>query len=836
MINLEYKIQQLSEEVLSTKTKQKRIRKFDNYLKDWGISRLTSTKRDEIEKLLIINNLEFIIPYTEDGKVNLSEIDKNSNIVLRNSESAEQKLDEIGKVLIDNFNRPIFKIVQGECPKKPYPFQEEAYKELNRYFNWKENKKGLLVLPTGAGKTFTAVSWILRNIINGNKKVIWVAHRHELLEQVKNEIGKLCYSNIVSNKKQNKVFVHLVSGSHDRANKINRTDDIIIASVQTLNRNLERLKNQFLKYNEEVFLVIDEAHHATARTYKALINTIEENCNKFNVIGLTATPFRTADKEKSLLAKVFDPKTIYKKDLRELIINKILADPKFIPIETNQRFTKKDFSEKEIELLQSNFDLPEKIKKKIIERTDRNRLIVNHYVENKAKYKQTLVFALDQNHAMQLDALFKQRGVRSEFVISGTESAIGISRDKEANKKAIKDFRENKLDTLINVNILTEGTDLPNTQTVFLTRPTKSKTLMTQMVGRALRGVKAGGTEDAFIVSFIDDWSELVAWQSPEELFNDGIEQDQALSSSAKYETQLISIELIQQFSHLADSFVDTTKLQNLPAIMRIPVGWYSFDLEYRLENEDIDYKSCKILVFEQHLEAFEELSKNIEKLYKSYDYDNNNILDQPEKLDLLNEIIKKYFDIIEYPEPKIQENDLLNLIDFYDTHQTMPDYFRFEDRNKYDISKLANEIINRGFSRIEESNYILSSWHGETGKSIWKEFYSNNLNYFRNEINFEIGRVLYPSVDPELPKIEYGQNMLEDLPLYEWPPVEHRKMLEAVYEKWNTKNPKDKIETKNRFMYDIDHKYPFSEGGKTTLDNLEPKLRGDNKKKGNKI
>jgi superfamily II DNA or RNA helicase len=835
MINIEYKIQQLSKEVFSTQTKQKRIRKFDKYLKDWGISRLTSAKRDEIERLLIINNLEFIKPYTEDEKVDLSEIDKNSNIVLKYRENIEQNLDEIGKGLIDNFNRPIFRIAQGECPKKPYPFQEEAYRNLNKYFNWKENKKGLLVLPTGAGKTFTSVSWILRNIINENKKVIWVAHRHELLEQVKNEIGKLCYSNILPNKKQNKVLVHLVSGSHDRVNKINRTDDIIIASVQTLNRNLERLKKQFLKHNEEVFLVIDEAHHATARTYKSLINIIEENCNKFNVIGLTATPFRTADKEKSLLAKVFDPQTIFKKDLRELIINKILADPKFIPIETNQRFTKKDFSEKEIELLQSNFDLPEKIKKKIIERTDRNRLIVNHYVENKDKYKQTLVFALDQNHAMQLDALFKQRGVKSEFVISGTQSAIGINRDKEANKKAINDFRENKLDTLINVNILTEGTDLPNTQTVFLTRPTKSKTLMTQMVGRALRGEKAGGTEDAYIVSFIDNWSELVAWQSPEELFNDGIGVDPRPSSSIKYETQLISIELIQQFSHLADSFVDTTKLQNLPAIMRIPVGWYSFDLEYRLENEDIDYKSCKILVYQQHSEAFEELSKNIEKLYKRYDYDNNNILDQEEKLDFLNEIIRKYFDIIEYPEPKIQENDLLNLIDYYDIHRTMPNYFRFEDRNKYDISKLANEIINREFSRIEEADFIKKSWNGETGKSIWKEFYNNNFNYFRNEINFEIGRILYPSTDVEIPEIEYGQNMLEDMPLYEWPPKEYRQMLEAVFEKWNKENPKKRIEKKDRFKYDIDHKKAFNNEGKTRLENLEPLLRGDNKKKSDK-
>lgn len=59
---------------------------------------------------------------------------------------------------------------------------------------------------------------------------------------------------------------------------------------------------------------------------------------------------------------------------------------------------------------------------------------------------------------------------------------------------------------LINVNILTEGIDLPQTKTVFLTRPTVSTILMTQMIGRSLRGEKAGGTKEAYVVSFIDDW------------------------------------------------------------------------------------------------------------------------------------------------------------------------------------------------------------------------------------------------------------------------------------------------------------------------------------------
>ena len=71
----------------------------------------------------------------------------------------------------------------------------------------------------------------------------------------------------------------------------------------------------------------------------------------------------------------------------------------------------------------------------------------------------------------------------------------------------------------MNVNILTEGTDLPEIQTIFLARPTISTILMTQMIGRGLRGKKAGGTKKAYIVGFMDDWKDKVAWVNPEKLF-----------------------------------------------------------------------------------------------------------------------------------------------------------------------------------------------------------------------------------------------------------------------------------------------------------------------------
>ena len=88
-------------------------------------------------------------------------------------------------------------------------------------------------------------------------------------------------------------------------------------------------------------------------------------------------------------------------------------------------------------------------------------------------------------------------------------------RQNEENALKIKSFKEDKVDVLINVNILTEGTDIPNVQTVFMTRQTTSSILLNQMIGRGLRGVNAGGTEKAYIVSFIDQWKYKINWVSP---------------------------------------------------------------------------------------------------------------------------------------------------------------------------------------------------------------------------------------------------------------------------------------------------------------------------------
>ena len=90
--------------------------------------------------------------------------------------------------------------------------------------------------------------------------------------------------------------------------------------------------------------------------------------------------------------------------------------------------------------------------------------------------------------------LIRSSAILKYVISNSTESQI---------KEVIDDFKANRFDILVNVNILTEGVNYPDVKSIFLTRPTSSKILFNQMMGRALRGVKAGGTEEANIVCFI---------------------------------------------------------------------------------------------------------------------------------------------------------------------------------------------------------------------------------------------------------------------------------------------------------------------------------------------
>ena len=221
-------------------------------------------------------------------------------------------------VTIENKNAGKIPIQQGRNSRPLYPHQVDAINELN-IINKQPSFSTLVVLPTGGGKTATAATWLLSAAINNTKKVLWLAHRHLLLEQAAGAFSFNAFSDLVINRQSFKY--RIISGEHDRPIHIKKDDDVLVVSKDSIIRNLDALSD-WLHGENELFVVIDEAHHAIARSYRRVIEYVKSKINNIKIIGLTATPFRTSEKEQGLFGRIFpdgDNGMVYKIDLDTLI-------------------------------------------------------------------------------------------------------------------------------------------------------------------------------------------------------------------------------------------------------------------------------------------------------------------------------------------------------------------------------------------------------------------------------------------------------------------------------------------------------------------------------------
>jgi hypothetical protein len=177
-------------------------------------------------------------------------------------------------------------------------------------------------------------------------------------------------------------------------------------------------------------------------------------------------------------------------------------------------------------------------------------------------------------------------------------------RSHTDNAAVLKAFRDDRVDVLINVRMLTEGTDVPKLDSVFLTRQTTSPILLRQMVGRALRGPKFGGTPTANIVLFMDDWREAIQWAEFDELWGEGT-SGEVPEPRKRLPLQLVSIELIRSLVKQMES----GEIAPASFMALLPLGWYvpEFDVEIS-GSDDTEHVCPMVLVYgdeKEHYEAF---------------------------------------------------------------------------------------------------------------------------------------------------------------------------------------------------------------------------------------
>ena len=383
--------------------------------------------------------------------------------------------------------------------RRMFPYQEKAVADLEKHFQARGNQTALLVMPTGSGKTFTAISYLLEKMVAGGYQVVWLTHRHMLVDQPADDFFQFSAYAKKGNPKMSKLHITCVSGEHASIRRAEKAHNILILTVQSTINNLEYLK---LVLNDKVVIVVDEAHHSVAKSYVKTIDFIKLNTKECKLLGLTATPIRISDESTRHLMDMYDSTVICPTSMSELIREQVLADPIFDTVSTGFKI-EADFDEQKY--IKKYGEISEKLKDKVARSSARNKVIVDQYMRNREKYGKTLIFALNVYHCITLCEDFKTQGVKCDFVY----------HNKKDNANVMKRFRDGDLDVLININILSEGSDIPEIQTIFLTRPTTSEALLMQMIGRGMRGKAAGGTESVSIVDFNDIWNIFAAWLNP---------------------------------------------------------------------------------------------------------------------------------------------------------------------------------------------------------------------------------------------------------------------------------------------------------------------------------
>lgn len=532
-----------------------------------------------------------------------------------------------------------------------YDFQKEAVSALKKHFIDNGEEKGMLVMPTGSGKSRTATYFLIKEMVSRGYQIIWLVHRHMLIDQAADCFLRFAGLSKIENPKIKDYRISCISGEHLRISQVDK-HEIIIASVASVCRNKDHLR-RILK--SKVMIVVDEAHHTFALSYQETIKFIKKCQKDAKLLGLTATPIRGNEKESKALQKLFDNNITYQIKLSTLIKKGILATPKFVRKETGEEF-EPQISLDEERLIRRYGELPETLVSKIASSNTRNKLIVEEYLKNKSAYGKTLIFAMNVIHCRFLYEELRKHHVKCGLIFSG----------KEDNSIVINDFKDNRYDVLINVNIMTEGTDVPDIQTVFLTRPTQSEGLLMQMIGRGMRGISAGGTDTVNIVDFHDKWDIFNKWLNPEWIISKEIEDVEPEQRDPK------KVFIRKYEWELCKEIYQSIVFQNIESNRRVmlPAGWFSLITK--------DGETTTMLVFENQLSGIKQMMS--EKPFWKDDVSFN-----------AKTALAKYFR--EFGDmPNIDDLDLL--IDNVRYNEDQPTIHSFENRKKIDPYYVARAAM----------------------------------------------------------------------------------------------------------------------------------------------
>ncbi|MEV5311662.1 DUF3427 domain-containing protein [Streptomyces sp. NPDC052610] len=335
---------------------------------------------------------------------------------------------------------------------RPFPHQQDMLERLSIERDIRGHDRNLLVAATGTGKTVMAAldyRNLRRTLGNGSPTLLFVAHRKEILNQ-----SLRTYREVLDDAS----FGELLYGGEDP-----REWNHVFASVQSLNvRRLEQLSREHFD-----IIVIDEFHHATATTYRRVIDHFKPK----QLLGLTATPERMDGL--NVQDEFFNGRIAAEMRLWEALENDLLCPFHYFGIPdgtdlTNLGWQKGTYTDRDLDNLYTG----NHARARIVVKQIRDK------VSNPGAMR-ALGFCVTKAHAHFMADFFRQAGFQA--VALDSDSPAGV------RAQALADLRDRKLQVIFSVDLFNEGLDVPDVDTLLLLRPTNSATIFLQQLGRGLR-------------------------------------------------------------------------------------------------------------------------------------------------------------------------------------------------------------------------------------------------------------------------------------------------------------------------------------------------------------
>ncbi|KIS66081.1 double-stranded DNA-dependent ATPase [Mycosarcoma maydis] len=367
------------------------------------------------------------------------------------------------------------------------PYQEECIQDCLSALDCGVTRIGVSS-PTGSGKTTIFTHLIDRlppRSDTGGQRVAIIVNSIELALQAANAVTSMFPEK----------SVEIEQGSKYRASGM---ADVTVATYQTLNRSQQRLD----KFDPDEFkaVVVDEAHHAAAPSYLKVLSHFDPliglgleqrqgQCSvptaSVPVIGFSATFSRH---DGLALGKVFD-RIVFHKDFLEMIGEKWLCPIRFTSI-------KADIDLASVKISNLNSDFATSSLAAVVNTEVVNKIILKAWIDRAHKHRRsTLIFAVNIEHVQELTNTFRSAGIDARYLHGGTPMP--------ERRQLLEDFRNGVYPVLVNCAILTEGADVPAIDCVLLARPTRSRNLFSQMIGRGLRLSPKTGKKDCLVLDIV---------------------------------------------------------------------------------------------------------------------------------------------------------------------------------------------------------------------------------------------------------------------------------------------------------------------------------------------